>query len=148
MITGDSKQKGGDKVADDNGGGNARAFGGIVAVLAVVAGIYATIQPMNMRIDTLERRIVEVTEHQEDAGKIIQKHGEFLALYAQEHKSTNNRLTSGEEWRTWWRRKYPILNAQQDEKIAKLEWYAYGKGAAEMFKSHTDLNNDYEPETD
>jgi septal ring factor EnvC (AmiA/AmiB activator) len=38
---------------------NVKAFGGVLAILAVIAGVYATIQPMIQRIDNLQGQISE-----------------------------------------------------------------------------------------
>lgn len=41
----------------NNENGSTKAFGGVLALVALIAGVYAMVQPMNQRIDFLERQI-------------------------------------------------------------------------------------------
>ena len=50
-------------------GSATKAFGGVFAILALIAGVYAMIEPQGQRMDFLERQIVDMrTEmHKDDA---------------------------------------------------------------------------------
>lgn len=44
-------------IVKNNNSASAKAFGGVVAVVAVIAGIYAMVEPMGQRIDFTERTV-------------------------------------------------------------------------------------------
>ena len=121
-----------------NGGGNGdspKALGAIVGVVAVIAGVYAMVNPMNLRIATLESNITKLEAVYNQA---IERERKYIANGSElsDHvKANENKILSLEDWSKWWRRKYPVLNAKQDEKIKRLEWLVYGQGASEMFQN-------------
>jgi len=45
-----------------NNGEGMKAFGGVVAIVAVVAGIYAMVEPMNQRIDYLSAELDSIRD--------------------------------------------------------------------------------------
>lgn len=49
------------RTSASNNNDGAKAFGGVVALIAVIAGVYAMVEPMAQRIDFLERQLAEAT---------------------------------------------------------------------------------------
>ena len=53
-------------------GNSTRAFAGVIGLLLVISGVYSMIEPMNQRIDFLEREIsrtkTEVSDHEKTIG--------------------------------------------------------------------------------
>jgi hypothetical protein len=49
-------------VANSKEGNSAAAVGGVLGIFAVIAGVYAMIQPMNQRIDQLHNRVKEMSD--------------------------------------------------------------------------------------
>ena len=52
--------------ASSNGSNNAKAFGGIIAIVAVIAGVYAMIEPQQQRIDYLIQQVTVMQEEQKN----------------------------------------------------------------------------------
>ena len=52
--------EGGDSMSNGNGSSSTRAFGGVVAIVAVIAGVYAMVNPMNLRISSLENHNMSI----------------------------------------------------------------------------------------
>ncbi|HUS50516.1 MAG TPA: hypothetical protein VMZ91_10150, partial [Candidatus Paceibacterota bacterium] len=46
--------------------GNAKAFGGVIAIIAVIAGVYAMIEPQQQRIDYLTDEIIIMQKETKD----------------------------------------------------------------------------------
>ena len=115
-----------------SGNGNGTAFLArtltiLVAVVGITVAIYA---PMGQRITALE------TQHAAMELKLekIETDARMVYLLKTDLLVVNKELNEFDQWLTWWRTTYPMLNAKQDEKLDKLEWYVYGKGASNMFK--------------
>ena len=126
---------------------SAKAFGGVAAILAVVAGIYAMTEPMSQRVDFLERQIGTMrTEMLEHGSR--QAHPGMLQLYGQHSErfkevETQFRslrdlsdlqftlLRNGATKATEWRERHDLhvapLNAAQWERIRALERKVYGQ---------------------
>ena len=100
---------------------------GLLAVVGITVAIYA---PMSLRITALE------TQHEAMEIKLekIESDARMVYLLKTDLLVVNKELNEFAQWLTWWRTTYPMLNAKQDEKLDKLEWYVYGKGASKMFK--------------
>ena len=118
-------------MAGTNGNGNAKAFGGIIAIVAVVAGVYAMVEPMNQRIDFLNEQMVcmrleMTTDNERERNDATQ----FAALTTQ-FAEIEARVADIESWRTWWNRERLTTQAIQGEKIKTLE-RAIAGGASAM----------------
>jgi len=118
-------------MAGTNGNGNAKAFGGIIAIVAVVAGVYAMVEPMNQRIDFLNEQMVcmrleMTTDNERERNDATQ----FAALTTQ-FAEIETRVADIESWRTWWNRERLTTQAIQGEKIKTLE-RAIAGGASAM----------------
>ncbi len=128
----------------NNGTSNGpKAFGAVVALVAVVAGVYAMVEPMGQRIAGLQERLKETREdlkglsatHLRTEENHATVHTDFAARMAAmgkmfvevetQFRSLDRRVTSYEEWAVWWQRTVPALDASQDEKIKALERQAY-----------------------
>ena len=118
-------------MAEKENGGSAKAFGAIVAIIAVIAGIYAMVEPMNLRIDSLENAnhalAIKIDKLQENTAQYYSLKTDIVGL--------SGKVKDLDDWLKWWREEYPMLNATQDEKIKRLEWYIYGKASGEMFEN-------------
>ena len=84
---------------------------GVVALVAIIAGVYAMVEPMSQRVDYLE--------------------GEFRSLRSRaattsDHQLLNSRIEKIENWRIWWNREMLTSQMQMEEKIKTLERLAYG----------------------
>ena len=118
-------------MAGTNGNGNAKAFGGIIAIVAVVAGVYAMVEPMNQRIDFLNEQMVCMRlEMTTDNERERNDASQFAALTTQ-FAETETRVADLELWRIWWNRESLTTQAIQGEKIKTLE-RAIAGGASAM----------------
>lgn len=116
-----------------NGNENTKAFGGIVAVLAVVAGVYAMVNPMNLRIASLENQVIAVNQHIQKDNAQERKDAADAALLKNSVQFIQERSLANHQWIEKWKDKYPILDAEQGVKLEKLEWWLYNKAASTMF---------------
>jgi len=118
-------------------------YASIVVFVAIIAGVYAMIEPMSQRITTLEQTLqnqeVECSKKIEDirtqmiADDVREREdrGEFATMSAQFQEveahffSTNSRVNNLEEWSLYWQRTSPYINATQDERLRALERKIY-----------------------
>lgn len=115
-----------------NASGAAKAIGGVLAIIAVITGVYSMVQPMNQRIENLQSELREVkntlanidalntsvhTQFATELSSIKEKFGQFLA-----HDS---RLKTLEDWRIWWNRDVHPQTACLQARIQLLERFFY-----------------------
>jgi len=119
-------------MADNNGAGNAKAFGGIIAIVAVVAGVYAMVEPMNQRIDFLNDQITcmraEMAADNERERRDAAQFSELTATV----EDLNGRVDDIESWRIWWNREILTSQAVLGEKIKTLERTIAGGASAQI----------------
>ena len=124
----------------ENDNSNAKAFGGVLVLLALIAGVYAMIEPMTQRIDFLERQMQSQKDeleahkskddhphalslHSEAAEKFRRVESEFRAikeLFNMNYGSHENRLQKIESLRT------SEEDRPQWERITALERNVFG----------------------
>ncbi len=127
-----------------NGTGT-RAFGGVVALLAIVAGVYAMVEPMSQRIEFQNRQIDTMREDLQRHASLnnhpwgvvaeIATLEESLREVETQFADTERRIADYERWRETWEQKYPASNASQDERIKALERIVYQDHPALMYKA-------------
>ena len=117
----------------NNSNGNTKAFGGVLAIIAIIAGIYAMVEPMNQRIDFLERQLNSAAEkmtRDDERERIdmatISVMSERFAEVETQFDDMERRILDCEHWLIWWQRTVPYLNATQNEKIYRLEEEIFG----------------------
>ena len=97
----------------------------ISVILAIIGGVYAMVQPMNLRINTLENTIHEVRRVEIEQATIYnEKHAASQSDRRQLNMQIDGlkgRLRPLEAWHTHWGDTVPSINATQDEKIMQLE---------------------------
>ena len=94
---------------------NAKAFGGVIAVVALVAGVYAMVEPMGQRIDFLERQLESANAATKERARL---HAESVD---QQFAAIDGRTEQLEEWQTWWYRSRPESAAVLQERIRQVE---------------------------
>lgn len=140
---------------EQSGNGNGtKAFGAVVAVVAVIAGLYAMIEPMGQRIDFLEGQIVELRiqarQHSEIEGHVgvlsslatqQAKFAEVETQFAGLREVTEARLAviTSRALRAETLRDTHLVesagrNAAQWERIKSLEREMYGRSSMEHTK--------------
>jgi len=120
---------------EKNGSNNTRAFGGVVALVAIIAGVYAMIEPMTQRIDFMERHLDVMSERmdtddqreREDNSRVSIMGQKFTEVETQ-FSDMERRIVDLEQWQTRWNENMPCKNAKQDEKIFRLEQIMFGRG--------------------
>jgi len=106
---------------EDSSGGNAKAFGGVVAILAIIAGVYAMVQPMRMQIDYQQKEVSEMRKVV-DAGVKHQGHiAAELASLKTASEDTEARLARIEDWLEAWNQTVPAIDATQDQRLKTIE---------------------------
>ena len=131
----------------ENGSG-AKAFGGIVALVAVIAGVYAMVEPQSQRMDFLSSQLLAIEKHmalddkreREDQGQFSataerfkEVETQFTALQhlmAVQFKHTDRdifHLQGEADLIERWRNRIQALDATQSEKIRTLERMVYGE---------------------
>ena len=99
----------------------------LLALVSITVAIYA---PMSLRISSLERQS-EVLQNKIAA---VESDARLVYLLKTDMQVVNRRLDEADGFFKWWYEHVPQIDARQDEKIEKLEWWLYGKGEASMFK--------------
>ena len=132
----------------NNGNGSTKAFAGVIGLMLVIAGVYAMIEPMNQRIDFLERQITSLKNshaNKEDEHSIT--HRDFVATLSStterfaevetQFDDIERRIQNYENWQQWWQRNVPYINATQNEKIYRLEQTVFNssKKTSNTFKN-------------
>ena len=92
-------------------------FVSLVGLLALISGVYAMVQPMNQRIDSLSNEIQSLREDIKESATTKQM---FIEVETQ-FDGIKLRVSSLEEWQVWWNREMLSQNAVQNEKIQRLE---------------------------
>ena len=113
-----------------NSNGNAtisKILTGLLAVVGITVAIYA---PMSLRISSLEENQRALTLKIEK----VEEDARLIYLLKTDMITVNRRLDETDNFIKWWYENIPTKDAKQDEKLEKLEWYVYGKGASQMFK--------------
>ena len=144
----DDKMSNGDSKPANNVG--AKAFGGVVALVAIVAGVYAMVEPMNQRIDFIERQqkdanvqlrevisklSSELRQHEAITGhdgliqQVAMTREQFREVETQ-FTDMERRIEGYEEWQLWWQRTVPTSLATLNEKVYRLETETYGEAKA------------------
>ena len=103
-----------------NGNGLMKSLG---AVVVIVVGLYATVQPMSQRIDFLERQL-ETHENLVMHAGTEQRVTEMSVMskeVATKFEHINDRLDELDEWKTYYQRIVPAKDAVQDERIDRIE---------------------------
>jgi len=90
---------------------------GVVALVAIIAGVYAMVEPMNQRVDYLEGELLSLRSH---------------AATTSDHRLLNSRIEKIENWRIWWNREMLTKQMQMEEKIKTLERLAYGGASPQI----------------
>ncbi len=111
----------------------AKAFGGVLAIVAIIAGVYAMVEPMGQRMDFFDDRILAVHEsmavddvrERADRNEFARVSERFKEVETQ-FANQSNRIEVFEEWQRWWHRHVPTLDAQQDGRLDALERVIYG----------------------
>ncbi len=119
--------------SDNNGSSNAKAFGGVIAIVAIICGVYAMVEPMNQRIEFIQSQIQEldICIHQDndrvwkDTVELSVMQQKFAEV-EMKFKEFSRRMATHEEWQLWWHRTVPSIDARQNEKILRLESEIYG----------------------
>jgi len=112
--------------------GNAKAFGGVVAIVAVVAGVYAMVEPMNQKIDFLNAQIVCMREEMTEDNNRERDNARQFAQLGTQFIEIETRVADVEKWRTWWNREKLTTQAIQGEKIKTLERAIAGGASAQI----------------
>jgi uncharacterized protein HemX len=123
------------KVKSNNS--SARAFGGVVALVAVIAGVYAMVKPMHHQINYLQVEVAglrsALAERRERSRDKDQELGENIARQAEkftevetQFRSLHSRVDAWEQWEVWWQKTFLPSDARQNEKIAQLERVLHG----------------------
>jgi len=117
---------------------NTKAFGGVLVILAVVAGMYAIIQPMNQQMGYLKDEInlvkARLAGHQDVASIRDSKITADLSAVKEkfvkaeaEHQATDRRISDLEEWRIWWNRSHLVADTENRVRIEALERHCYSE---------------------
>ncbi len=127
------------------GSNGAKAFAGVITVVAVIAGLFAMVRPMGQRIDALGSQVESLREelHMHNASEghplVLQKHAEaserfkevetqfrgMRELVSMEQSHTSRRLGVLEAWMSEHDRVIAATDATQWEKIRALERATY-----------------------
>jgi uncharacterized protein HemX len=117
---------------------SAKAFGGIIALVALILGVYAMVEPMNQRIDFLERQIdtleanmrLDDLRERKDESRLSAMGEKFMEVETQfsalrelattSHENIEDRLDKIESHR------YSEDDSAQWERIYALERETYG----------------------
>ena len=118
---------------EPKGDGNGmKGAAGILAIVAVIAGVFAMVEPMGQRIDFLEAQLSEFrtelsaarqsdSTHQRATDREIASIGEKFSEVETQFGALDARVVRFEDWLRWWQREVPSLDAIQSERIRALE---------------------------
>lgn len=105
-----------------NGNGY-KAIGGILALFAIVSGVFAIVEPMNQKIDFIREearahgQLEGHTRLLEDQARAAERFKEVETQF----RDLTRRVEVFEVWMTWWQRTVPVLDATQDGRLNMLE---------------------------
>ncbi len=113
---------------EKNNNTGTKAFAGVLVILAVIAGVFAMVQPMTQRINQLERQINTLADHQnldntrerEDQSKFAASAERFKEVETQ-FSGLENRIQKIEDWRIWWNRTILKRHGAVDARVRDLE---------------------------
>jgi len=106
------------KIKDNNN--LLKSFG---AVVIIIVGLYATVQPMSQRIDFLERQL-ETHENLAMHAGTEQRVMEMSVMSKEvstKFEHITSRLDELDDWKTYYQRFVPARNAVQDERLDSME---------------------------
>lgn len=115
----------------------ARAFGGVIALVAIIAGVYAMtrleVEPMGQRIDFLSEQLLSIRKdmalddarERTDRDAFARVSERFKEVETQ-FSNQSTRIEVFEEWQRWWHRNIPTTDARQDGRLDALERVTYG----------------------
>jgi uncharacterized coiled-coil protein SlyX len=122
----------------NNSTGVTKLFGGVVALVAIIAGVYAMVEPMHQQIAFQNERINDlVAAAREDTIRERVTQGQMSTIMERfkeietQFRAVDARVKKHEEWLVWWERTVPGCDATQKEKIAQLERVVFGEPAKE-----------------
>ena len=113
-------------------GNGTRAFGGVIALVALLTGMAAIIRPIQQQVDFLDRRISadDVREREDTAtiGKMSERFKEVETQFRSLRELVDTRIGHAgerteklEEWLDWWHKTVPGLDARQNTRLEALE---------------------------
>ena len=122
-----------------------KAFGAVTALLAVIAGVYAMIEPMGQRIDFAQNENAEtrsdLKDHEGEIAHpgILERHARNAERFKEietQFDAMDARIEQYEDWVSWWYRNVPGLDATQNERLRHLEAAVYGNrlGASRKYR--------------
>lgn len=123
------------------GGNGAKAFAGVIALVAVIAGVYAMVEPMGQKIEFVNRDVRDHARLDQHVGAAKELAGigerfkevetQFVAMrdkFDSEQLQVNRRLSLLEGWMFEHDRTVAATDATQWERIKALERQAYNGG--------------------
>ena len=123
-----------------NDGGNAKAFGGVLAILAVVAGIYAIFEPMSQSIKDVDAKVIKLEESMTKDDERERKDTATMALLSEKFTEVETqfddierRVVDVEDFMEWYNKEVVPSSATALEKIRRLEWYMDNRAEKSMF---------------
>lgn len=105
-----------------------KTFGGVVAIIAVILGIFAMVEPMGQRMDFIERQVENVIEamsldnerERADLIELGEMRQKFVEIETQ-FDAYKHRISIIEDWYSWWVKNVPAMDATQSERLKVLE---------------------------
>lgn len=115
-------------MGDVGAGNGAKAFAGILVIIAIVAGMYSIFRPMELRINSLQSQIevlntqlFELAAHErEDQGRFATNDERFKETETQ-FSNLETRISTIEAWRIWWNRNILVDYGKIREQVRGLE---------------------------
>ena len=111
-----------------NNNTGAKAFGGVLLIVALIAGMYAMFEPINKTIDNLKDDVVQIERFLSDDNERKRLDAERFAAMQErfkevetQFKDQTRRIRKLEEWKKWWEKCMPEKVAIQGEKIKQIE---------------------------
>ena len=119
-----------EKVSAGNG---TKAFGVVLAAVALIGAMYKMNEPMAQRIEFQDQQISDIRKdmietdlrEREDRTALATMQERFTEVETQ-FRDQARRIKAYEEWQVWWQRKVPALDATQNGRIDAIERVVYG----------------------
>lgn len=87
------------------------------AILLIIGGLYATVQPLSQQIGFLDRRLTSMEEANNKLINVDVMSKEVQSKF----ENVERRIVDLEEWKTYSERHVPARNSVQDEILKRLE---------------------------
>ena len=109
----------------------AKALGAVVAIVAVIMGVYAMVEPMSQRIDFLERQLDKIDARLHDTDQRERDAAESLAAIQERFQEVETQFRAERELRTTNEARADKDLDESPTRLRELERLVWGNNAKE-----------------